>query len=322
MNRLAVILFWIVGSVYALASNPSTYPPAENAALRYWMAFAQMNDMAISPEDSIRMDEIVSGNAPWQEQRFGALVERNKDAIETMIRGTALPYCEWGVEYDLGPAAPAAHLPKARALARLNRLYAVRLESTGNYDAAVRATIAGIRFAQHMAQNASFLGVLTAKTALEADLVSVQQMTASHGLSTGQTSGLRNAIKELPEGAFDWSNAARLESGGLHAAMSQMSRSSDARALYQSWFGSAAPADFRVPGASEIAQLDRVMGSYAQLLRMQPEAAVAQLPRLQKQIATLDPVSQVGIPNPQRLVSARAELIRELRKAQAALKAE
>jgi hypothetical protein len=104
--------------------------------------------------------------------------------------------------------------------------------------------------------------------------------------------------------------------------MSQMSRSSDARALYQSWFGSAAPADFRVPGASEIAQLDRVMGSYAQLLRMQPEAAVAQLPRLQKQIATLDPVSQVGIPNPQRLVSARAELIRELRKAQAALKAE
>jgi hypothetical protein len=104
--------------------------------------------------------------------------------------------------------------------------------------------------------------------------------------------------------------------------MSQMSRSSDARALYESWFGSAAPSDFRVPGPGEIAQLDRVMGSYEQLLRMQPEAAVAQLPSLQKQIAILDPVSQMGVPNPQRLVSARADLIRELRKAQAALKAE
>jgi hypothetical protein len=321
MNRLGVILLWIVGSVYALGSNP-TNQPSGNAALRYWMAFAQMNDMPISPEDSIRIDEIVSGKAPWQEQRFGALVEQNKDAIETMIRGTALPYCEWGIEYDLGPAAPAAHLPKARALARLNRLYAVRLQSTGNYDAAVRATIAGIRFAQHTAQNTSFLGVLTGKTALEADLVSVQQMTAAHHLSTGQISKLRDAIRELPEGAFDWSNAARLESGALHNAMSQMSRSSDARALYQSWFGIAAPSDFRVPGLGEIAQLDRVMGLYEQLLRMQPEAAVAQLPSLQKQIAILDPVSQMGVPSPQRLVSARADLIRELRKAQAALKAE
>src|SRR5277367_5705269 len=121
MKRIfAALLFTITIAVSNSAAQPAP-KPADNAALRYWMAFAEMNDSPISAEDAARMDAIVTGKAPWDEQKFGPLVEQNKDAIETMIRGTQLPYCEWGGEYNLGPDAPMAYLAKARALARLDR---------------------------------------------------------------------------------------------------------------------------------------------------------------------------------------------------------
>ena len=48
--------------------NPSTATtsarPADNAALRYWMAFAQMNDSPISAEDAAQMDAIVKRQSP------------------------------------------------------------------------------------------------------------------------------------------------------------------------------------------------------------------------------------------------------------------
>src|SRR5277367_522804 len=140
MKRIFVIVFCVAALLCISATAQHSSRPADNAALRYWMAFAQMNDSPISSEDAARMDAIVSGKIPWDEQKFGPLVEQNKDAIETMIRGTRLRYCEWGIEYDLGPDAPIAYLPKARALARLNGLYAKRLASSGDYDSAVRVT--------------------------------------------------------------------------------------------------------------------------------------------------------------------------------------
>jgi hypothetical protein len=319
MKRVFVIVFALIGigSTFAVAQRSSR--PADNAALRYWMAFAQMNDSPISVEDGTRMDAIVNGKAPWDEQKFGPLVEQNREAIETMIRGTRLPYCEWGIEYDLGPDAPIVYLPKARALARLNGLYAKRLANSGDYDSAVRAATAGIRFARHLAKNASFLGTLTAKAALIPQLEQVQQMAASGRLSSAQQTSLRLAVKSLPEGAFDWVNAVQLEGDGMHRALIEMSRTADPKALYREWFGSPAPADFRVPGDKELLGLKRMMVVYAKLLEIPPAAAQAQLPALQEQIASLDAVSQIAVPNPARVVAARAEVIGAQRRTSEAL---
>jgi hypothetical protein len=307
--RRVIILLSAIAALTLPAAAREANRPADNAALRYWMAFAQMNDVPISAEDAVRMDAIVAGKAPWDEEKFGPLVEQNKAAIDTMIRGAHLPYCEWGIEYDLGPDAPSAHLPKARALARLNRLYAERLASTGDYDAAIRATVAGIRFSQHMAENASFLGVLTAKVALMAHLNEVQQLAASGHLSSAQLATLRAEMKALPEGGFDWENAAHLEGGAMHDAMLTLSRASDPRALYQTWFGNPPPAGFQVPGPQQIAELDRTTTFYTKLLGMSPDAAKARLPALQKQIENLDAVSRMAVPNPARMIAARAEII-------------
>lgn len=292
------------------ASVQAAERPGDNAALRYWMAFAQMNDSNISAGDAARIDAIVNGKAPWDEEKFGPLVEQNKAAIETMIRGTQLPYCDWGIEYSLGPDAPIAHLPKARALARLNRLYAERLASAGDDDGAVRATVAGIRFAQHMAENASFVGALTAKAALIPQLTESKELAASGRLSSAQISELRTAVQALREGGFGWQGTALLEGVAIRRSMTTLSDATDPKALYQAWFGDPAPQTFRAPSYKDKDDLDRVMALYAKLLGMTPDAASAQLTTLQKQIAALNPVIQMAVPNPARMIAARAEVIK------------
>jgi hypothetical protein len=319
MKRIFVIVLSVIGILSSTGAAQESQRPADNAALRYWMAFAQMNDSPISAEDAAQMDAIVGGKAPWDEQKFGPLVEQNKDAIETMIRGTQLPYCEWGVEYNLGPDAPMAYLAKARALARLDRLYAERLASTGNYDAAIRATIAGIRFAQHMTQNASFFGALMARVGMIPQLEEARELAVSGRLSAAQLATLRAAVEALPEGGFSWPDAARMEGGAMRQALTTLSHSSDPKALYDAWFGNPAPASIRVPDDKDLADLDRTMALYAKLLGMATDAANAQLPALKAQIGALNPVTQMAVPNPARMIAARAEVIKAQREAAEAL---
>lgn len=307
MKRNLAILVVVVAGFSGLFFAQD-HKPANNAALRYWMAFAQMNDSQISPDDTERIDTIVSGKAPWDEARFGALVERNKVAIETMIRGTHLSYCEWGIEYSLGPDAPVAYLPKARAMARLDRLYAERLAASGDYDGAIRATVAGLRFSQHMAQNASFFGAMTAKVAMMTQLEEVQQLAESEHLSPTQLQNLRTATAALPEGGFDWQISAKLEATAMSDAMRAISRATDPQGLYRRWLGDP-PADFHAPSESEIRALDGTMVTYEKLLGMSPEAANSNLPALQRQISHLDSGSQALIPSPARILAARRQLI-------------
>jgi len=310
MHRLVVKALFIMIALGGCVAGQQNLRPADNAALRYWMAFAQMNDSAISMPDAMRVDAMLAGGIPWDEQKYGGFVEQNKAALETLIRGTQLPYCEWGIEWKLGPEAPIAYLPKARALARLNGLYVMRLASAGAYNQAVSANIAGIRFAVHLAQNASFVGTLTAKSALIPQLKLAAQLAASKRLSASDLTSLRKSLKELPEGGFDWSYAARVEGETLHSILLTMSQESDPKSFYVRWFGASSQPEFHAPSQKELHELDGATALYAKLLGMPPDTANAQLPVLQKQIAALDPVSRIGIANPARMIAARAEVIK------------
>jgi len=307
MKRNLAILLGMLISVAALVFGQAA-KQANNAALRYWMAFAQMSDSQISPDDAGRIDAIVTGKAPWDESRFGALIDQNRAAIETMIRGTQLAFCEWGIEYDLGPEAPFAHLAKARTMARLDRLYAERLAASGDYDGAIRATVAGLRFAQHMAQNASFFGALTAKAALLTHLEEAQRLSETGRLTSIQLEMLRRATGALLPGGFDWQSSARMETIAMRDAMLAMSRTSDPKALYREWLGDPPPG-LHAPSKSETAELESTMAVYGKLLALPPGVARNNLPALQKEISSLSPVAQALIPNPVRVLAARAEVV-------------
>ena len=78
----------------------------DNAALRYWSAFAEMQDAAISNQQVKELGGIFDGTTPYDDLKFKDLVEKNRRALETMARGTALPHCDWGLEYEMGLEFP------------------------------------------------------------------------------------------------------------------------------------------------------------------------------------------------------------------------
>lgn len=319
------LIRWFYICLIALVAAPfvsSQQKPSDNAALRYWMAFAQMRDSQISPADTMRMNAMINGGSAWEEKQFGPIVEQNKAAIETMIRGSRLSYCEWGLETDLGPDTPIEYVPKAAALARLNNMYSMRLANAGDYHQAVRSTIAGIRFAQHLAENGSFLGALTAKTALIPALIQAQRLATSNQVPSQDRAALEGALRALPEGGLDWSFAAHAEGTALHSVLIEMAKSRNPKTMYEKWFGDVEDAGFRAPTPKEIDQLDSVMTHYAQLLGMPPEKAEPQLPGLQKEIAALDKTSQTGVPNPARILAQRTAIVKAQREAIVALGSE
>jgi len=198
-------------------------------------------------------------------------------------------------------------------------MYSIRLASTGDYHGSVRSTIAGIRFAQHLAENGSFLGALTAKSALIPALLQTERIAASNRVHAEDLADFRQALRALPDGGLDWPSAARAEKNALHSLLAKMS-DANAKSLYEQWFGAAPAAGFHAPTKTEIEQLDRVMDSYAKLLGMPPEQAEAQLPALQKEIANLDQSSRNGVPKPARMLAARTEIVKAQRRVKEAVK--
>src|SRR6185295_7776068 len=150
--------------VRALAQTQS---PPVNAALRYWMAFAVMKD----PPDGKNgitlelMDRIAAGTAPLDD-RVARVLDDNREALEIMRRASALPVCDWGLEYELGSFTPIAHLAKGRVLGRLNVLVGQRLAAGNQWAQAVDVWIAGVRFSQHLAQGGSLLAALVGRSVL------------------------------------------------------------------------------------------------------------------------------------------------------------
>jgi hypothetical protein len=213
MNRLRLIL-WIVPFCLFTAGAATAQPkPEGNAALRYWSAFDQMQDSAITPEQAKELNLILEGTAPYSDLKYRELVEKNRPALETMIRGTALAYCDWGIDYELGHEAPVGYVRKALELGRLNVLYAFDLLITGDNDGAVRVLAAGVRFSHDVANGGTLFAAVAAENLLSSDLraITFAVHLSRPKLSAAQKSILKRAVGQLPPNGLDWPSAVKRE---------------------------------------------------------------------------------------------------------------
>lgn len=307
MKRTILVLTIILGVVQIEAQNVKI-TENHNAALRYWMAFALMQDTPTDAATNKLVQDILSGSTSWDEAKLGAIIDQNTEAILTMQRGTKLPECDWGLEYDLGPDAPIAHLAKARVLARFNVLYGIRMAAKHQDDKAVEAWIDGLRFSEHLAQGASLIGALTAKAALVSDLRAINNAVHGGSLDSTSVSKVEEAVKALPEYGFDWGHAVAVESAGIETGLRQFKNSAHPDELYRSWFGTVMPANISVPGNADISRYQIVMMQAAAAFREPYESAKARLPVVQAEIATLNPIIKMSIPLLPRINDQREEI--------------
>jgi hypothetical protein len=197
----------------AVAVNAQQQRQTGNAALRYWMAFAVLQDPPADAATADLLQRVASGGASWDEARLGSILDANTPALDIMQRGSTLPTCDWGVEYELGASAPISHLAKGRVLGRLNVLSGYRLAARGQTSDAVDRWLAGIRFSQHLAQGGTLISLFSAQAILIPTLHALASDTSR--LNAESRAKIGAAVRMLPETAFDWPDAMRREERAL-----------------------------------------------------------------------------------------------------------
>jgi hypothetical protein len=289
MRRINVIGSTAVAVLLAVgaAMGQRTVSLADNAALRYWAAFSQLQDAAITDEEAKELDSVLDTMASFNISKYSDLIQKNTLALEIMARGSALPSCDWGLDYGLGGDVPVDYARKALVLGRLNVLYAMQLYHSGNPDGAIGALTAGLRFSHDVANGGSLFATLVAKNLIVTHLMAVGDALRMGQLSTTQRSRLQNAVTALGDG-LEWSAAAKR----------------DLEALGQHYSG-----ESRVSAA-----LSRITSSYTAFLKDE-----SNLPSLMDAINHAPPELANLIPNPKRVQEQKQELSEKLQQTRALL---
>jgi hypothetical protein len=222
----------------------------DNAALRYYAAFAQMQDYAITDAEAKKLNGILDGPIPFDDSQYKALVEKNKPALETMARGAALPKCDWGLDY-IGEDTPVDYARSALALGRLNVLYAFHLLIAGDKDGAVSAIKAGLRFSQDVANGGSLFATLAAKSLLVTHLRAIAFVLHTEELSAAQRLVLQKAVTQLGPNALDWPSAAKRDLEALRGRYSNDPQGSAALTRIISSYVAALNVPSKLPAVKE-----------------------------------------------------------------------
>jgi len=225
----------------------------ENAALRYWSAFSEVQDSGITDQQAKELNAILDGLAPYDDSKYKELLEKNTLALEIMARATSLPNCDWGLDYGLGHDIPVDYARKALVLGRLNVLYAFHLLKTGNKDGAVRALAAGLRFSHDVGNGGSLFATLIAKDLLTSHLRAVAGALRLEQLSAGQRSQLQTAVARVGEG-LDWPMAAKRDLEALRGDYAGNSQTSAALTRIISSYVAALNDESKLPALDQAVQ--------------------------------------------------------------------
>jgi hypothetical protein len=309
-HRQKLLLVSILVLLAACSAPAQIKRPTEtrNAALRYWLAFAEMQDAASDAATTALLEKTAAGEVPWDESKLGPILDKNAYAILHMQRATKLPDCDWGVAYSDGPTASIAYAPRARVLARLNTLYGMRQAAKDNQEAALQTWLAGLRFSRHVAQGGSLIFALTAKSALLSNLRALTQAAQSGRLGAREKTEAKTVIQALPESAFDWSYALLLEEDGIDIALDDITHAANPDARYLELIGSPAAPNTTYPSAADRAVFHRFMLSAQTDFRLTPAQTAAKLATLESAQKSLHPFYQMLIPSLARMNGARSEI--------------
>jgi hypothetical protein len=315
---IAVIL--VCSCVMAAQSPQFAPPPGKNAALRYWTAFAEMKDRSIDDATTKLMEDVLSGNAAWDEQRLGPIVEENSFAVRFMQRATELPECNWGLDYSLGSATPLAHLPRARVLARLNALYGARQMAKGDVEGAATTWLAGLRFAQHVGKDIGLIGALSARPAFTANLHLLTVAVASKAVNAELQRRIYAQAGKLPAEGLDWIESIRLEAWADEEGLKSLAAATDFPNTYKEFFGSTPPQGATPPSPADISGFRAMMVDVIAAFRLPPAQTRERIAAVNDRLKKANPAVQAISPNYLKLNDSREKVAQEKESLMKALK--
>src|SRR5215471_15990441 len=290
MRRLLTTVAIAIVAICARGDAQTSPASSTNAALRYWMAFAVMQDPPADKDTADLLERVTDGRARWDEASLGKILDDNREALAIMQRATALPSCDWGLEHELGSSTPIAHLAKARTLGRLMVLSGKRLAARGERTQAVDAWLAAIRFSQHIPQGGSLISALSAKRILEPGLRALNGDSVIPGLDAAGRKRVDAVVGSLPPAGLDWGAAIGYEEVSMDGTVTRLQTASDPRALFARLTGAPAPADFTVPSQPDVAAFHAFMTRVEEVFKMPPAQWRDSLVEVEKTRSSLHPL--------------------------------
>jgi hypothetical protein len=304
--KLRTLFMILLCVIFAAAGHAQTKLPPEtrNAALRYWLAFAELKDPPADKETQELLQKTLLGNATWDEQKLGPILDANSAALGIFDRASKLPDCEWGLEYGRDVAASIAYVPRSRALAKLNTLRGIREMAKGNSQQAVDAWVNGIHFSDQLTHGGSLILVLIAKETMLPNLQWLTTETNKGHLNEKQKREVAERLKALPQDVIDWSTAWGVEG----AVVQQFLNSAKAEAEFEAMTGQAPVKGCVPPSQEELKKFQEYLAQAQATLRASEQEAKVRLEALEVYRKKLCPSEQAMIPSVQKTNEARAQL--------------
>ena len=180
------------------ASTPAQQQPrpaggglGENAALRYWQAFA-----AFPTLDEARQ-KLLAGPAAGDEA--SKLAASGETALLYLRRGAAIGPCDWGLHREDGPYLLLPHLGKGRDLARLASLRARLDFAAGNSARAVDTAADAIVMGRHLSTDLTAIVSYLVQLAVERTAI-VSLASGLAGADAAALDRLEARLAALPPG--------------------------------------------------------------------------------------------------------------------------
>jgi hypothetical protein len=127
---MALALTWRIAWPQAQPAGPRDL--GDNAALKYWLAFAMMPTLTDAEDDLV-----IHWRGKVPDKAVADVLAKSDAALKLLHEATQYENCNWGLPKD-GPDTPMPHLAKARQLSRLACLRARYRAVMGDGDGAVK----------------------------------------------------------------------------------------------------------------------------------------------------------------------------------------
>jgi hypothetical protein len=187
------ILALIVATSRAQQPAPARSGLGNNAALRYWQAYAQL------PKLDERQEKLLAEPGDGTSDDAAKLVESGSNALLYLHRGAAIGPCDWGLHPEDGPYLLLPHLGKGRDLARLACLKARGDFSRGDGAAGVREVGDTFVMGRHLGSDLTAIITYLVQLAVERTAI---EAAAPHlaGLDPAALDQLDKRLASLPPG--------------------------------------------------------------------------------------------------------------------------
>jgi hypothetical protein len=184
--------------------------PDDNAALKYWQAFATLPRLSDAESQKLIAECVMMP----LDDHAREIVANSQHALEMLHNGAALPRCYWGISYENGYYTRVPHGHAARVLCSLACLRARLRFEEGQAAEALDDLVAALTLARHVTADGTLILVLQGYNIEPRMSETLARYLPK--LGPGAIKGLKSRLDSLPAGGspasamtfeqrdFDW----------------------------------------------------------------------------------------------------------------------